>query len=334
LLVIAACPEKLENVDALIVEYEGREELLVANLTRMLANKRNSQDDSADRRSTATFDDVYDSSYRRSTATFDYDYSSAPGQTPTTTTRDGAVAITDMPPAIMEGGDDAESQSSSSSVGSSEWSSDDGLSSIDATSVTMSDGRSMSPDTAAAALAAISDASALNSQLENRHLVPTSTVDTNLDNPNGGNQATRTLTEEATQDDLDKAIEAGDWRAVSATAALIANSYPTESTDFDESDHSQLSKSAQNQVEEFEQLVEDGNWDAVIAAATRIESATSDVESLNESWLSAQDESTPNSEGHRHHPDQHADLANKSQEELIAEIKVLVEEVVPDELGK
>ena len=315
------------------MEYDGREELLIENLTRMLADKRNSQDN-PDRRSTTTFDDVYDNTYRRSTATFDYDYSSVSRQ-PTTSARDGTGAETPLSPAIMEGDNDDDSESSSSSVGSSEWSSDDGFSSIDATSLTASEPDG--PDTATA-LAAFGVASALNSQVTSNHIVPNPMIlpiDTNPDSHSEAvDQATRAIhgNDDATQDDLDKAIEAGDWRAVSATAALIANAYPTESTAFDESDHTQMSKSAQNQVEEFEQLVEDGNWDAVIAAATRIESATSDVESLNESWLST-DESVPNFERHRQDTARNAGLA-KSQEELIAEIKVLVADVVPDEIGK
>ncbi len=316
------------------MEYNGREELLIDHLTRMLADKRHSQDN-PDRSSTATFDDVSENTQQRATTTFDYDYSSVPRQPPTSA-RGGRGTDTALSPAIMEGGNDDDSESASSSVGSSEWSSDDGFSSIDATSLTASEPDG--PDTAAA-LAAIDEASALNSQVTSHHIVPNPMflpVDTN---PDSHSEATDHATRanhgnnDATQDDLDKAIEAGDWRAVSATAALIANAHPTESKAIDESDHSQLSKSAQNQVEEFEQLVEDGNWDAVIAAATRIESTMSDVESLNESWLSA-DESVPNFEGRWQVTEGYADLANKSQEELIAEIQVLVADVVPDELGK
>lgn len=331
-LVKEACPEKIDQVDDLLVEYDGREELLIDNLTRMLADKRHSQDN-PDRRSTATFDDVSDNTHQRATATFDYDYSSVPRQ-PSTSARGGTGTDTALSPAIMEGGNDDDSESSSSSVGSSEWSSDDGFSSIDATSLTASEPDG--PDTAAA-LAAIDEASALNYQVTSNHIVPNPMflpIDTNPDSHSeAADHATRANhgNNDATQDDLDKAIEAGDWRAVSATAALIAHAHPTGSTAFDESDHSQLSKSAQNQVEEFEQLVEDGNWDAVIAAATRIESAMSDVESLNESWLST-DESVPNFEGHWQDTERYADLVNKSQEELIAEIQVLVADVVPDEL--
>lgn len=334
----AACPEKIEKIDDLIVEYEGREQLLIDHLTKMLASKRQSEDDGVDRRSTATFDDVHDSTYRRSTATFDYDYSSPTGRM-AMNARDGTGVATEMSPAILEGGDDDdESDSSSSSVGSSEWSSDDGFSSVDATSLTASE---TDVSDTAPALAAIGEASALNSQVTSNHQVPNpmiiptdSNPESHSDEADRGNK-TQLGTEHVTQGDLDKAIEAGDWKAVSATAALIANSYPTEPTVFDESDHSQLSKSAQNQVEEFEQLVEDGNWEAVIAAATRFEtSASEDAESLSESWQSTLDESVTNSEGHRRDHEQHADLTRKSQEELIAEIKVLVADVVPDELGK
>ena len=38
-----ACPEKLDRVDDLLAEYDGREELLIDNLTRILADKRQAQ---------------------------------------------------------------------------------------------------------------------------------------------------------------------------------------------------------------------------------------------------------------------------------------------------
>ena len=38
-----ACPEKLDKVDDLLVEYEGREELLIDNLTRMLTERGQAQ---------------------------------------------------------------------------------------------------------------------------------------------------------------------------------------------------------------------------------------------------------------------------------------------------
>jgi hypothetical protein len=46
------------------------------------------------------------------------------------------------------------------------------------------------------------------------------------------------------------------------------------------------------------------------------------------------EESPPSFERFQKDREQHADLTDKSQEELIDEIKVLVAEVVPDELGK
>lgn len=323
------------------MEYDGREELLIAHLAKMLATK---QDDSADRRSTATFDDVYDSSYRRSTATFDYDYSSSSAPSNNLNSSLTGQVLPDtgsgtdvvMSPAILEDGDDAENESSSSSVGSSDWSSDDGFSSIDAASLSASetDGRPISPDTTAT-IAAISEASALNSQVTSLHHVSNpmySNIKSNPDSPNDTDQANdREMTEGATQNDLDKAIEAGDWRAVSATAALIANSFPPEDIS-SEYDDSPMTESTKIQVKEFDQLVEDGNWEAVIAAATRFESS-SDVEGFNEP-MDTLDESSTEFEEHQQDPEPYTGQANTHQEELIAEIKELVAEVVPDEMGK
>ena len=38
-----ACPEKLDKVDDLLVEYEGREELLIANLIRLRTERVQAQ---------------------------------------------------------------------------------------------------------------------------------------------------------------------------------------------------------------------------------------------------------------------------------------------------
>ena len=129
----------------------------------------------------------------------------------------------------------------------------------------------------------------------------------------------------ATRNDIDEAIQAGDWMAVGTTAALIASVSASECEDVKSLDVSRTSE--KNQVEKFEQLVEEGNWEAVMAAVSRFETA-SDLDSLNESRhsmddsLTSHEETLSESEGY-----------NSNLGELRAAIKELVRVIVPDELG-
>lgn len=80
--------------------------------------------------------------------------------------------------------------------------------------------------------------------------------------------------------DLDRAIEAGDWKAVGATAAILASDSDRddESAAFSTQSGSALSLATENtgdsggeaaRAAEIDELVETGNWDGVVAVAAR-----------------------------------------------------------------
>jgi hypothetical protein len=274
-------------IDDMMIEYQGREELLLSNLSSMLATKNH------------------------------------------------PIQSTDAVATKKEEENELDPDDSSgfSSSDSSDWSSDDGFSSVDASTVT-----SDAEVTASAALAATEYALTEKSQVTGDshdspkpNFVPvvtssSSAGDDAIDkegavmSPSWGG---------ATRDDLDKAIQAGDWRAVSTTAALIANDDASEREDVESFEVSKMSFDTheKKQVEKFEQLVEEGNWEAIMAAASRFETA-SDLGSLDESRHSRDDSLT----SHEETLSEYEGYNNLGK--LRAEIKELVRAVVPDELGK
>jgi hypothetical protein len=220
--------------------------------------------------------------------------------------------------------------SASSTSGSADWSSDDGFSSVDASTVT-----SETQVTKSAAHAAngtsFEEVSGSFDTSEPR-FVPSGRSSSSARNDIIDKEDIFTSPSKggATGDDLDEAIQAGDWKAVGTTAALIANANAHERDDAESFGVSQVSFSTheQNQVDEFEQLVEQGDWMAVMAAASRFENA-SDLGSLNELRRGSMDESLTS----------HEDTLSEAEEfdspdKLRAEIEELVRVVVPDELGK
>mmetsp|Transcript_15486 Transcript_15486/g.27729 ORF Transcript_15486/g.27729 Transcript_15486/m.27729 type:complete len:808 (+) Transcript_15486:208-2631(+) len=282
-LVKEACPERYSRIDELMSEYEGREEVLIGHLSTMLVEKKQAanesdtdyEDGGEGRRSSLselTNKSLEDGSY----TTVDVNKSN----TLSTTGGDNNTPS----PHILQGGKQKPASafvkenldnSSSSSAGSSDWSSDDGLSSIDTSSFATNDTPTDGPPPLMmpGALAAISDASALNRR-----------VDAHLDD---GSKPTfiPDNDEDDTENSLKEAIEAGDWKAVSSTAALIATP-PTSRSDsgFGVSNEEDLNESfasvtshEKREVNELEQLVEEGNWAAIMAAATRIETEVSDT---------------------------------------------------------
>jgi len=282
-LVKEACPERYSRIDEVMSEYEGREEVLIGHLSTMLVEKKQAanesdtdyEDGGEGRRSSLselTNKSLEDGSY----TTVDVNKSN----TLSTTGGDNNTPS----PHILQGGKQKPASafvkenldnSSSSSAGSSDWSSDDGLSSIDTSSFATNDTPTDGPPPLMmpGALAAISDASALNRR-----------VDAHLDD---GSKPTfiPDNDEDDTENSLKEAIEAGDWKAVSSTAALIATP-PTSRSDsgFGVSNEEDLNESfasvtshEKREVNELEQLVEEGNWAAIMAAATRIETEVSDT---------------------------------------------------------
>jgi hypothetical protein len=113
----------------------------------------------------------------------------------------------------------------------------------------------------------------------------------------------------ATREDLDAAIEAGDWGAVGATAALLANSsdHDSGSEKMLTAKESNVSDLENSRTNELDRLVEAGDWEGVVMAAAQFE-GDSDGGSLNDS---------------RNH---------QSKEEIRAEVETLVKRVVPDEI--
>lgn len=239
--------------------------------------------------------------------------------------------------------------SNSSSAGSSEWSSDDGFSSIDTSSLATNETPTAPGKVGAAMPAAMGDASAVSSRVTGYRGSGKPTFIPVDSSP--GDSSDEEQKPSATRKDLDDAIQAGDWKAVGATAALIAgpttmlsSTRSTGSGEFDmnmsDLGNSRLSISSheRNQVEELEQLVEAGNWEAVMAAATRFETA-SDTGSLTDSKQGGSmlggsmsgkelswDKASPTE------PPLDSDLLEMSPEDMRAEIVELVRTVVPDEL--
>ncbi|KAL7539791.1 hypothetical protein ACHAXR_009606 [Thalassiosira sp. AJA248-18] len=420
-LVREACPEKYHEIDDMMLQYEGREEVLIGHLSTMLAAKNRENASGTD---TETSDEGEEEN-RRSTSTSDYTFSTdtdssgyrlstVSGRTLSSNTigsktslGEGAEGTNSSSPssggspqekqqsplaspdavaassssensnapndgvnaAILAAGSasaaaaaglfstDDDEHSSSSSAGSSDWSSDDGFSSIDTSSLATSESvEGRQPDTneqalarrSARTLAVIGDASAVSQRVSGYHgsskpmFIP---VDGPADGEGGPGVSTLTdgTAANPTRRDLDDAIQAGDWKAVGATAALIANNVsPSKSGDDDDSHSatSSVTSHEKNQVLELEQLVEAGNWQAVMAAASRYENS-SDTESLMESRQSIFDESLVSLAEPTAEPEDpisqkpspySSPESNDEKAEIRAEIEELVKTVVPDEL--
>lgn len=123
-----------------------------------------------------------------------------------------------------------------------------------------------------------------------------------------------------TRADLDNAIEAGDWAAVGATAALLAaasdsNSYSSRShTNPTRDGASTVSSFEAAHVAELDHLVDAGDWEGVVLAAARFEASTvaSDSESRMSSSLAS---------------------SQRKQQEFRAQVEELVQRVAPEESG-
>ncbi|EJK44858.1 hypothetical protein THAOC_36569, partial [Thalassiosira oceanica] len=151
--------------------------------------------------------------------------------------------------------------------------------------------------------------------------------------------------------DLEEAIKAGDWKSVGKTAALIAgNTDPYRDMDGDSGEFNastfededlnassvSVSTTEHSQLREMEQLVEAGDWQAVMQVASRYETATaSDAESLAGPDGESDGDSS-REEGSRSPElslqDASAASAAGSQSEYRAEIEDLLSKVMPDEL--
>ena len=134
-----------------------------------------------------------------------------------------------------------------------------------------------------------------------------------------------------TRDDLNAAIEAGDWAVVGATAALLADSTNSENS-LSESEQQSSMRSvdssfldsvssagdSQNRSRELDRLVETGDWEGVVLAAAQFEGSDNATEE-DTHYTSKSDMSTENS---------------KRRAEIREEVERLVKRVVPDEIGE
>jgi len=132
-----------------------------------------------------------------------------------------------------------------------------------------------------------------------------------------------------TRDDLDAAIEAGNWAAVGASAALLASS---EAGSVSTGISSRRSRSTRNtfqsevdeaRADELDELVATGDWEGVVLAAAKFETGGDDSRILDmDGFGSPGSESSP----------AHSARAPTSAE-IRAEVEDLVRRVVPEEIG-
>mmetsp|Transcript_29089 Transcript_29089/g.49609 ORF Transcript_29089/g.49609 Transcript_29089/m.49609 type:complete len:969 (+) Transcript_29089:313-3219(+) len=237
-----------------------------------------------------------------------------------------------------------DSNDDSSSAGASGWSSSAGMSSLnteslqDAPSFDTSIDDGFSTGSPTKALATIAAASAV---VETTRVTQDDSEPVFI--PLDGSQSTEddvasppispvgihsTPQGEVSRADLDMAIEAGDWAAVGATAALLAGTSKSE-MDSQQGSGSKLSSSisqddsssidASNSREELDELMAAGNWEGVVLAASNIDEGRSKGSgSLEEDTITSG--YTGGSKGER-------DIS-----EIRSEVELLVRRVVPDEL--
>jgi hypothetical protein len=316
-LVRQTCPEHLESVDEMMEEYEGRETVLIGQLSAMLATqqKRNNNGEDVD----------------------------GGGSTSGWSSSAGLMSVPEsgaaLPPSTSFDDD-------SSAAGSSQWSTEDGLSSIDAS---MSSSEKEMPDTYAAIGKAAMTISESNVEKRSTTFIQ---VDKNpddqfsgldiggIDGDDSSSQSSRSSQKKiVTREDLDAAIEAGDWTAVGATAQLLASNTAydrrdsgrvSETSASDQSEGVSLSSmdySDQERAYEFERLIEAGDWKAVMAIASEFEGA-GESDSLHVSKLSEMeyDRRLSSSSGPFNYDRDNTYESNRQQ------IEELVRRVVPDEI--
>eukprot|EP00542_Grammatophora_oceanica_P016485 CAMPEP_0194026742 /NCGR_PEP_ID=MMETSP0009_2-20130614/1028_1 /TAXON_ID=210454 /ORGANISM="Grammatophora oceanica, Strain CCMP 410" /LENGTH=1050 /DNA_ID=CAMNT_0038665585 /DNA_START=215 /DNA_END=3367 /DNA_ORIENTATION=+ len=209
-----------------------------------------------------------------------------------------------------------ESNDSSSNAGSSGWSSSAGVSSLNTGSVdSVGD---VPPGTSLAAMAAAGAAAG------SRDRVP--------DLP------------EVTRGDLDTAIEAGDWAAVGATAALLAaasdsQSFSSRSRASASRGGSSLSSMDAARAAELDHLVDAGDWEGVVLAAAKFE-ASEDAGSSKHSGSGTGGSATGSSAyskgstGDNSRSTSLSESPSKAQkrDEIREEVEALVRRVVPEEI--
>jgi len=191
---------------------------------------------------------------------------------------------------------------SSSNAGSSGWSSSAGMSSLNTASVD-----SVEHGYGCTSLATIGKASGIHNSYRGSRLY---SEDDDGDGSNKSDPNDDTLPDltHLSRVELNTAIEAGDWAAVGATAALLASSDSTSSKSIYSSSQSTLtsnrtnSTSGNNSIDraryaELDHLVREADWEGVVLAAAKYELESTGGGSINGSISTGGGSSSKGSRG-------------------------------------
>lgn len=177
-----------------------------------------------------------------------------------------------------------ESHEGSSNAGSSGWSSSAGVSSIHTGSVDSME------YTFGATLASIGAASGLHNRYGQEDKITDKIysvgVDDDLSMDSISVEDTKGMKnpQSITRKDLNQAIDAGDWAAVGATAALLAqrsdtrsvSSYSAGSGILSSNFSTSATSTERARAEELDHLMDTGDWEGVVLAAAKFEAETTD----------------------------------------------------------
>ena len=230
---------------------------------------------------------------------------------------------------------DAE-RDSSSNAGSSGWSSSAGYSSYNTGSMDDSMDAVLAAGTT---LAAIGVTSSISNQVNDGKM---------SDGPTSASVGSSSAS--VNRDQLDSYIEAGDWAAVGATAALLAAASDSHSASSNSrSRRSRASSYGSDSLEaaraaELDHLVDAGDWEGVVLAAARFEATEMTVSSKGSRTASSVDSTGSNTHtedggGTGSSPSQSESATGsedpsraRQRREVRAEVEALVRRVVPEEI--
>lgn len=140
-----------------------------------------------------------------------------------------------------------------------------------------------------------------------------------------------------TREDLDQAIEAGDWAAVGATAALLAAASDSQSqssrsrrsgTSYSR-DGTSISSLDAARAAELDHLVDAGDWEGVVLAAAKFEASEDTSTNASQTFESSHNTGTTGS-----HSTSLSESPSKiaKRDEIREEVEALVRRVVPEEI--
>jgi len=239
--------------------------------------------------------------------------------------------------------DAVERDSASSNAGSSGWSSSAGISSYNTGSMDDSMDAAYAAGTTLAAIGGVSALSRHMNRGRRRDDLDTSGV-SGIGPASGG----------VSRDQLDSFIEAGDWAAVGATAALLAAASDSQSNSTTPSKRSRSSTGTDSleaaRAAELDHLVDAGDWEGVVLAAARFEAAettvcsrgsrtASSVESGGSGTASRTIGSATGTSGSPSEASESQSMSRsddpsraRQRREVRAEVEALVRRVVPEEI--